>query len=197
MSKSWISGEVRYPHRVTAVAAAFHRETTRWRSWCSIMQEILEPVHSVSASQVLIYDIFKQQQHFYWKYVISVQKYSRLIYVHVVHSCDFPDYPPDGHVDCPATPANQVPVLGEVCRYSCDEGYTLVGSSERVCQIDGSFSGDAASCESKWHWVMTMCHLYQVIIVISCISFIMQYVKIYAFIIKLSFWSIFYMWTGK
>ena len=68
-----------------------------------------------------------------------------------VHTCNaIPEEPEDGQMVCPSTPANFVPVLGEVCQFSCDEGYNLLGSSERSCEIGGSFSGDEASCQSTF-----------------------------------------------
>ena len=33
--------------------------------------------------------------------------------------------------------------------FSCNKGYNLNGSPTRICQEDGSWSGQKASCESK------------------------------------------------
>ena len=32
--------------------------------------------------------------------------------------------------------------------YSCGTGYNLVGTSQRVCQVNGSWSGQPAQCQS-------------------------------------------------
>ena len=37
--------------------------------------------------------------------------------------------------------------VGSVARYSCSSGYQLDGSSTRVCQADGEWSGEAPTCE--------------------------------------------------
>ncbi|NXX96811.1 DAF factor, partial [Centropus bengalensis] len=41
-------------------------------------------------------------------------------------------------------------LLGSKVNYTCDEGYKLVGSSERTCEVSGtrvSWSGDAPVCQ--------------------------------------------------
>ena len=35
------------------------------------------------------------------------------------------------------------------CRFTCRRGYTLRGSQERVCQLDKTWSGVDATCESR------------------------------------------------
>ena len=58
-------------------------------------------------------------------------------------------------VDCGALtdPANgQVShtagtTFGETATYSCDAGYSLVGSSTRMCQATGMWSGRAPTCQ--------------------------------------------------
>ena len=37
----------------------------------------------------------------------------------------------------------------DVCRYSCDAGYMLVGPANRTCQADGQWSGSERICESE------------------------------------------------
>ena len=39
-------------------------------------------------------------------------------------------------------------VLGSRALYSCDEGFVLSGDRKRICQRDGTFSGNAPTCES-------------------------------------------------
>ena len=35
---------------------------------------------------------------------------------------------------------------GDTCSFTCDTGYELTGSSERICQKNGSWSGSPVSC---------------------------------------------------
>ena len=37
--------------------------------------------------------------------------------------------------------------VGAEARYSCNEGFLLEGAPTRVCQTDGSWSGEAPTCE--------------------------------------------------
>ena len=59
-------------------------------------------------------------------------------------SCGQPDRPTNGRVDTSAGTS-----FGDVARYSCDEGYTLIGLNETTCQADGLWNGSVPSCESK------------------------------------------------
>ena len=59
-------------------------------------------------------------------------------------SCGQPDIPNNGHVDTSAGTS-----FGDVARYSCDEGYMLIGLEERTCQADGVWNGSVPTCESK------------------------------------------------
>lgn len=44
--------------------------------------------------------------------------------------------------------------FGSVATYTCNNGYSLVGSSTRSCQSNGQWSGDAPSCSRKcWEGV--------------------------------------------
>ena len=37
--------------------------------------------------------------------------------------------------------------VGSAARYSCDEGYVLVGDPARVCESDGTWSGEPPRCQ--------------------------------------------------
>lgn len=61
-------------------------------------------------------------------------------------------------IDCgdPGTPVNgkvQLTAgtkLNSVVRYSCSVGYVFAGARERICQVDGSWSGSLPSCEGNY-----------------------------------------------
>ena len=40
---------------------------------------------------------------------------------------------------------------GSIATYSCDNGCTRRGSQTRTCQSDGTWSGNAPTCECRWH----------------------------------------------
>ena len=63
-------------------------------------------------------------------------------------SCGQPDSPTNGRVNTSAGTS-----FGDVARYSCDEGYTLIGLNETTCQDDRRWNGSVPICESelfKW-----------------------------------------------
>ena len=59
-------------------------------------------------------------------------------------SCGQPGIPSNGRVDTSAGTS-----FGDVARYSCDEGYLLIGLNETTCQADGQWNGSVPTCESK------------------------------------------------
>ena len=59
-------------------------------------------------------------------------------------SCGALTAPQHGSLQLPAAS-----VFGERARYACDAGYEIKGAAERSCQADGSWSGEAASCEPR------------------------------------------------
>ena len=59
-------------------------------------------------------------------------------------SCGQPDRPTNGRVDTSAGTS-----FGDVARYLCIEGYTLIGLNETTCQADGRWNGSVPTCESK------------------------------------------------
>ena len=50
----------------------------------------------------------------------------------------------NGHVDTSAGTS-----FGDVARYSCDTGYTLIGPAGRTCQADGQWNGSVPTYESE------------------------------------------------
>ena len=54
--------------------------------------------------------------------------------------CEALPIPTNGQVSLNAT------VLGSMANYSCDPGYSLVGTPTRVCQEDGTWFG-SATCQ--------------------------------------------------
>ena len=57
--------------------------------------------------------------------------------------CSTPKQLRNGTVNYDGTGYNMVVV------YKCDEGYSLIGSSTRVCQSSGEWSGEEPFCEGK------------------------------------------------
>ena len=56
------------------------------------------------------------------------------------------DPPMDGRLNI--TPSTTAPG-GMMATYSCDDGHSLVGVSTRECQMDGSWTESAPTCERK------------------------------------------------
>ena len=59
-------------------------------------------------------------------------------------SCGQPDVPSNG---CVYTSAGTS--FGDAARYSCDEGYMLIGLNETTCQADGQWNGSVPTCERE------------------------------------------------
>ncbi|XP_021377090.1 uncharacterized protein LOC110465523 isoform X2 [Mizuhopecten yessoensis] len=55
-----------------------------------------------------------------------------------------PPRPTNGEISC--EPDWYDPLLGSTCSFSCDDGYSLAGSTLRTCQSDGTFDGIPAVC---------------------------------------------------
>ena len=58
--------------------------------------------------------------------------------------CGEPDSPSNGSMNTSAGTS-----FGDVARYSCDDGYALIGQNETTCQADGRWNGSVPTCESK------------------------------------------------
>ena len=55
-------------------------------------------------------------------------------------TCSVLDDPTDGSVQYSSVD------VGSVAEYTCNEGFLLEGATTRVCQTDGSWSGDTPTC---------------------------------------------------
>ena len=49
--------------------------------------------------------------------------------------------------------------FGETATYSCDAGYNLVGSSTRMCEATGMWSGSAPTCQSVYFTHHYICQI--------------------------------------
>lgn len=58
-------------------------------------------------------------------------------------SCLVLQDPPNGRVSLSGTS------MGSEASYSCDSGFTLVGSRVRVCQAEGEWSSEEPFCQGK------------------------------------------------
>ena len=56
--------------------------------------------------------------------------------------------PTNGMISC-SLGGNGVADPGEMCTFTCDDGYQLMGSGTRTCQNSGSWSGSDATCLSE------------------------------------------------
>ena len=57
--------------------------------------------------------------------------------------CGDPGQPANGNVSFVTTRE------GGMANYTCNEGYNLTGITQRICQSNGSWSGDVPTCQSK------------------------------------------------
>ena len=55
--------------------------------------------------------------------------------------------PSNGTVTCPRGD-DAAPSTGDICTYTCNTGYKLIGSHTRTCQSNGSWSGSVPMCTS-------------------------------------------------
>ena len=59
-----------------------------------------------------------------------------------VVTCPDLDDPADGSV-------NYLVAVGSTAEYACNEGFELVGTNTRTCQSDGTWSGEAPTCQRR------------------------------------------------
>ena len=60
-------------------------------------------------------------------------------------SCENLTQPENGMIKC-SLGEDAVISYGDVCNFTCDTGYILVGSESRICQNDGFWSGNQTYC---------------------------------------------------
>ena len=70
--------------------------------------------------------------------------YCLLACLFVVVTCGDPGTPSNGAREL----ANQN--FGTTVTYTCNQGYRLVGSSQRVCLVSGAWSSQLPECQSKY-----------------------------------------------
>ena len=67
-----------------------------------------------------------------------------IIPLRTVDCGDLPD-PNNGQVSLNGT------AVGSIATYTCDAGYNLIGNVQRMCQGNGSWSGDEPVCQSQFN----------------------------------------------
>ena len=71
---------------------------------------------------------------------------------------------------------DEIPSYEDICNFTCDIGYELSGSDTRICQSDGSWSGNSAMCNKSERFFMCMhCNYIHVI----CIKHSMIHIVLY------------------
>ena len=78
--------------------------------------------------------------------------YLSISFRHLGISCGYPGQIPDGTVTGTSYK------FEDVVHYSCGAGFTLIGSEERECQADGTWSCDTPRCTSSGRF---HCHLFK------------------------------------
>ena len=66
-----------------------------------------------------------------------------------IESCGYPGDPSYGAIS--ADPSDDL-LIGDNISTTCDPGYELQGSANRTCESDGDWSGDSATCTSKYQF---------------------------------------------
>ena len=44
--------------------------------------------------------------------------------------------------------------IGDVCTITCDAGYVISGSDERICENDGNWSGYSTTCKKSMSYIV-------------------------------------------
>ena len=64
----------------------------------------------------------------------------------LVVSCPLLSDPSNGMINC-SLGDDEVPSYEDTCSFTCNTGYELTGSESRICQSNGSWSGNNAVCD--------------------------------------------------
>ena len=67
-----------------------------------------------------------------------------VLYTPIVITCPPLAAPDHGSNDCLLEGEGYLP--GELCLFKCDDGYKLGGSTSRICQDNGTWSGTTTTC---------------------------------------------------
>ena len=64
-------------------------------------------------------------------------------------TCSLLTSPNNGTISC-SLGGYHIPIPGDICTFTCNTGYQLMGSAIRTCQSDLSWSGNDAICISEY-----------------------------------------------
>ena len=64
-----------------------------------------------------------------------------IVHTVIIIDCGELDDPNNGQVSLNGT------TLGSIATYTCDPGHSLIGDMERICQENGTWSGNEPTCE--------------------------------------------------
>lgn len=67
---------------------------------------------------------------------------SLMVVLSCVVQCSVLVNPVNGSIFC----SRQLPVYEDVCNFTCNTGYELIGGNIRTCQKDGNWSGSSPTC---------------------------------------------------
>ena len=84
-------------------------------------------------------------------------------------NCGHPGTPVHGNIN------SYVFTYGSTVEYTCDKGYTLVGSKQRVCQANQTWSGTSPQCTSRFGSFIESSHVIIIIIIVIIINSISPY----------------------
>ena len=75
-------------------------------------------------------------------------QYKIVTYQHFVVDCLPLANPEHGIMNC-SLGDDGVPSYEDICSYTCDASYELIGNDTRICQSDGSWSGNDVECRNR------------------------------------------------
>ena len=84
-------------------------------------------------------------------------------------NCGHPGTPVHGNIN------SYVFTYGSTVEYTCNKGYTLVGSKQRVCQANQTWSGTSPQCTSRFGSLIESSYVIIIIIIVIIINSISLY----------------------